>query len=166
MPHDVLERLLANLLETHGVYKRLLGIAEQKQEHILQNDTDCLREDLQAEAELAGRGAQLNAEREDLHRRCCNSLSSPTEVATLEDLCQYMPAEWHERFELERKGLRRTLERLHGVNRVNVSLVNSSLEFMEGLLAALFDTERISAYGHTGIRDRAEIPVRTLDASA
>ena len=77
-----------------------------------------------------------------------------------------MPRVWHERFQKERLALRRTLEKLHEVNRVNVMLVNNSLEMMEGLLSAIFNTESTAAYGRNGIRARPELVRGSLDARA
>ena len=166
MPSEVLNQLLANLRETHKVYASLLEIAEQKQQHILHNDIAGLRKDLQLEERLAGEGTRLSGERRAVHRRSCIALNAPESTEALEDLCRYMPAPWRDRFEAKRTDLRRTLERLHSVNRMNVSLVNSSLDLMEGLLAALFGTERVSAYGRTGVRAPTQVPARALDAKA
>ena len=132
----------------------------------MHNDIAGLRKDLQLEERLAGEGTRLSGERRAVHRRSCIALNAPESTEALEDLCRYMPAPWRDRFEAKRTDLRRTLERLHSVNRMNVSLVNSSLDLMEGLLAALFGTERVSAYGRTGVRAPTQVPARALDAKA
>jgi len=167
MPYDVLQRMLANLQASHKVYQRLLSLARLKQAHIMNNELESLREDLKLEEQLAGRGADLNAEREEIHSKCRTVLNLGPDAETLEDLCDGMPPEWNYRFASIRKEMRSTLEELHRVNRMNALLVNNCLEFMEGLLAALFDAEPTAAYGPRGNSRRiAELPLRTLDAQA
>jgi len=166
MHHNALDKLFENLRESRKTYASLLQVAEQKQQHILENDIEGLRADLQIEEALAAEGTRLNAERDELHTHCRMILNTGPDTRTIEDLCKYMPAEWHERFETARISLRETLERLHSVNRANVSLVNNSLHLLDGLLSAVFGTERTSAYGRRGERSQTRIPVRTLDASA
>jgi len=166
MHHNALDQLLENLQKSRKTYGSLLEVAEQKQHHILDNDIEGLRADLQSEEDLAGEGTRLNMERDELHTQSRRILNARPDARTIEDLCEYMPPEWHKRFETERVGLRQTLERLHSVNRTNVSLVNNSLHLLDGLLSAVFGTERTSAYGRRGERSQTRIPVRTLDASA
>ena len=166
MHHNALDKLLENLRESRKTYASLLAVAEQKQHHILENDIESLRADLQSEEDLAGEGTRLNTERNELHTQCRRILNARPDTRRIEDLCEYMPPEWNERFETERIGLRQTLERLHTVNRTNVSLVNNSLHLLDGLLSAVFGAERTSAYGCRGERSQSRIPVRTLDASA
>lgn len=166
MPHDVLEDLLGNLRKTNRVYASLLDVARQKQTHILGNHIEELREDLSTEGRLAEDGTRLNTERKAIHRECRGLLNAGVGVETLEDLCRFMPAEWHDRFAEERKGLRHTLESLQDVNRINVALVNNSLSLMEGLLTALFDTVPVTTYGPRGLRAKSELQVRSLDTRA
>ena len=166
MRHNALDRMLENLRESRETYASLLEVAEQKQQHILANDIEGLRADLKSEEQLAGEGTRLNTEREELHAECRRILHARPGARTIEDLCEYLPPEWHERFRTERAGLRETVERLRRVNRANVSLVNNSLHLLDGLLAAVFGTERTSAYGPRGERSQTRIPVRTLNASA
>ena len=166
MAHDVMEDLLGNLQETHRTYWELLNVADRKRTHILQNDIENLREDLRAEESFADEGARLSGLREGMHRQCRDLLNAGEGVETLDDLCRFMPAEWNDRFEEERAGLRKTIESLREVNRVNMTLVNNSLELMDGLLAALFDAEPISTYGPRGLRTRTRVQVRSLDARA
>lgn len=164
MLNSLLERLLNNLQETHKVYTRLLEVAERKQNHILNHETENLKADLKVEEGLAGAGTGLNAEREEMHGRCRAMLNLREGGNTLEELCRFLPHQWRQRFLVERQDLRKTLERLHSVNRMNVALVNHSLELMEGLLSALFDAEPVCAYGPDGIRTRADWARRALDA--
>jgi len=167
MPHEVLQRLLLNLQTSHKVYQRLLDVARLKQSHIMSNELEPLREDLKLEAQLAGHGADLNAEREGIHRKCSTLLNLDSGAETLEDLSRAMPPEWNHRFAAIRTDMRATLEQLHQANRMNALLVNNSIEFMEGLLAALFDAEPPATYGPTGASRRiTELPLRTLDAQA
>jgi len=166
MSRDPLRRLLANLHATRRVYADLLRAAQRKQNHILASDIRELRRDLEAEERLAGEGARLNAEREQLHRLCCRSLGLGQEVRTLEGLCRFLPQQWRERFQAQRRDLLDIQRRLQDVNRMNVALVNNCLELMEGLLAALFDVEPVSAYGPRGVRRKAELPARSLDTRA
>ena len=162
---DGQQRLFANLQTTHQVYQQLLELAEKKRAHIIANDIEELRADLAAEERLAAEGATLGAERESLHRQCCAALEVRAQGSKLEDLCRAMPPEWARRFQRERDGLRRTLDRLLRVNRANVVLVNNSLQLMRGLLAALFGAEQVSAYGRRGVRSETELTRRVLDTS-
>jgi len=173
MPDNPLERLFINLQTAHKVYAHLLELAERKRLHIVQNDLEALRRDIEAEQRLAAAGASLNAERELLHRECCAALriKGPAKApqgpaAKLEDLCAAMPREMAQRFSRERAALCRTLERLLRANRVNAFLVNNSLDLMQGLLNALFGGEKICAYGPRGVRTRTEYSVRALDTRA
>ncbi len=166
MAHEVMKRLLINLQTTNKVYERLLEVAERKQQHILHNEIERLREDIEHEEALAGSGADLNMEREQLHRQCQAQLNAGPQAGTLDELCRHMPEPWHMRFEEARTGLRQTLQELHNVNRVNTALVNNSIELMEGLLAALFDTEPAATYGPRGRRAVLELPARALNAKA
>lgn len=166
MALDVLDSLLNNLRETHGVYRRLLDVAEEKKAHILASDLDGLREDLEAEATLAEKGAGLNAARDELHRHCCETFHVDTGGRMLEDLSEFLPDDWRGPFDEERSGLRKTLETLRDRNRMNMVLVNNSLELMEGLLAAMSGTETVRTYGRRGKRVNGGPPVRALDAKA
>lgn len=166
MAPDVLPRFFAHLQATGRVYARLLEVAEQKQKHILQNDIEQLREDLRQEEQLANEGATLDAQRDTLHARCRAQLNVTEGGATLHDLCAHMPAPWKERFQAERQALRETLERLHEANRLNVALVNNSLDLMKGLLSALFDAEPTAAYERNGLRTGMDVSGRALNASA
>jgi flagellar biosynthesis/type III secretory pathway chaperone len=173
MPDNPQERLLINLQAAEKVYQRLIELAEKKRLHIVHNDLDALRQDIEAEQRLAAMGASLNTEREVLHRECCAALRvkarAPARagaLATLEDLCRAMPQEMAERFSRQRATLRRTLEQLLRANRANAFLVNNSLDLMQGLLAALFGGNKIHAYGPKGARARTEYSVRSLDTQA
>jgi hypothetical protein len=173
MPDNPLERLLINLQTAHKVYRRLLELAERKRLHIVQNDLEALRRDIESEQRLAAAGASLNAEREALHRECCAALrvrapakAPPGAAAKLEDLCAAMPREMAQRFSSERTALCRTLEQLLRANRANAFLVNNSLDLMQGLLNALFGGEKTCVYGPKGSRARTEYSVRSLDTQA
>jgi hypothetical protein len=173
MPDTPLERLFINLQTAHKVYQRLLDLAERKRRHIIQNDLEALRRDIEAEQRLAAAGASLNVEREALHRECCATLRVRPPIRTpqgaalkLEDLCAAMPRETAQRFARERAALCRTLEQLLRANRANAFLVNNSLDLMQGLLNALFGGEKIAAYGPRGARGRTEYAVRSLDTQA
>ncbi len=166
MSRDPLHRLLGNLQTTRQVYSELLAVAERKQKNIMENDIEGLRKDLDTEERLAGQGARLNSDRTELHRLCQKRLGVGKDAETLEALCRLMPPDWRDKFRTEREDLLQTQRRLHSINKMNVALVNSCLELMEGLLAALFDLEPISAYGPRGIRKKAELPARSLDTRA
>ena len=173
MPGNPQERLLVNLQAAHQVYQHLLELAERKRLHIVHNDLEALRRDIEAEQRLAAMGASLNSEREALHRECCAALhvkagaKAPLgAAATLEDLCRAMPQELAQRFSRQRVALRRTLEQLLRANRANAFLVNNSLDLMQGLLTALFGGEKIYAYGPRGARTRTEYSMRSLDTQA
>ena len=173
MPGSPQERLLVNLQAAHKVYQHLLELAEKKRLHIVHNDLEALRRDIESEQRLAAMGAALNTEREALHRECCAALrvkppAKPPQgaVATLDDLCRAMPQELAQRFSLQRAALRQTLEQLRRANRVNAVLVNNSLDLMQGLLAALFGGDKINAYGPRGARTRTEYSMRSLDTQA
>ena len=77
MLNSLLERLLNNLQETHKVYTRLLEVAERKQNHILNHETENLKADLKVEEGLAGAGTGLNAEREGV-APCSTSAKAAT----------------------------------------------------------------------------------------
>ena len=166
MPHDTLETLLDNLRKTHRVYSQLLDIAERKQTHILQNDTASLRLDLKDEETLSSEGSRLTSERDRIHEVCREELEADDTANTLESLSRYMPEAWHTPFNRERAALKDTLGRLQKVNRVNVALVNNSIELMDGLLSALFGTEPVAAYGPRGGRVKRAVRVHSLNASA
>jgi hypothetical protein len=173
MPGNPQERLLINLQTAHKVYQHLLELAERKRLHIVHNDLEALRRDIESEQRLAAAGASLNTEREALHRECCATLRVKARAAspqgatpTLEDLCQALPQEIAGRFARERAALRKTLEQLFRANRANAFLVNNSLDLMQGLLAALFGGEKIYAYGPKGARARTEYSMRSLDTHA
>jgi len=173
MPDNPLERLLINLQTAHKVYQRLQELAERKRLHIVQNDLEALRRDIEAEHRLAAAGASLNVERESLHRECCAALrvrppagSPQGSPPKLDDLFAAMTRETAQRFSRERTALRGTLEKLLRANRANAFLVNNSLDLMQGLLNALFGGERTSAYGPKGSRARTEYSVRSLDTQA
>jgi len=165
MPRDAFERLLANLRKTRQTYARLLELGEAKQRHILCNDVEKLGELLRREESLVADGARLNEERGELHRLCRRRLAGSPSAETLSELCRHLPPYWRERFGAERDRLLETQRRLQQVNRTNVMLVNNSLALLQGLLAALFDVEPVSAYGPRGGRRRAELRTRSLDAS-
>ena len=166
MPRDPIETLLDNLRETHDVYRRLLTVAEKKKTHILQNDIEGIRADIQAEETLSRKGAGLNAACDDLRRECSRSMGDGDDVPTLETLGSLLPTERREPFEEERRALKGTLRELRDRNRTNMVLVNNSLGLMEGLLAAMFGTETVSTYGRRGNRTRGGMPVRALNAKA
>lgn len=166
MPPDVFQRLLQNLQATQKVYATLLEVAERKQQHILKNDIDSLREDLQSEERLAAEGSMLGLQRDALHQCCRQALNLVKGGETLTDLCRRLPLVWQDRFRKERDALARTIEGLHSANRINVALINNSLEMLEGLLTALFDAEPVSAYGPTGMRSRPELVHGSLNAHA
>jgi FlgN protein len=166
MPHETLKRLLINIETSNKIHERLLEVAERKQQHLLTNDVDGLRDDLQDEQGLATDGAHLNVEREELHALCLRRLQAPTSVKKLEQLCAIMPGEWPERFGPARARLRSTVEKLRDVNRMNMVLVNNSIDLMQGLLGALYQTEAVPTYGRRGGQYNNRINVRTLDTKA
>jgi len=166
MPRHPIETLLSRLRETHQVYRGLLKVAEDKKTHILQNELEGLRADIEAEETLSRKGADLNAVCDDLRGECLRSLGRDDEAGTLEELTRLLPAEWREPFEEERSGLKSTLRKLRDCNRMNMALVNSSLDLMEGLLAALFGTETVSTYGRRGKRTRTGAAAHALNAKA
>ncbi len=165
MASDVFQRFFANLQASRKLYARLIAVAERKKEHILRNDAEGLREDLNEEEQLAGAGTELDLQRLALHQRCCVEVGAQ-EAKTLGQLCAALPPPWKGRFLKEREQLQGTVSRLHELNRLNTALVNNSLDLMNGLLAAMFNTEQTAAYGKTGIRVGAEIPCRTLEVGA
>jgi flagellar biosynthesis/type III secretory pathway chaperone len=166
MSADILQRLFQNLQACRHVYARLLEVAERKRAHLVRNDAVALRQDLADEERLAGMGAELAAEREQLHTRCAAFLRVRPAARTLGDLTRAMPQGWQTRFDAERRELRRTVERLQDVNKVNVILVNNSLEMMQGLLAAMFDAEPATGYARNGMRPQPRFLRHTLDARA
>ena len=166
MHDEARRRLLINLETTCEVYARLLDVAKRKQQHIMHNEVNALREDIQEEEILATGGVDLNTEREQLHRKCSDLLAPGAEADTLDRLCRHMTEPWHTRFRDVRARLKQTVRQLHEANQMNAVLVNNSIELMNGLLAALFDTEPVGAYAPRGKRTTTELPIRTLDARA
>lgn len=157
-------QLFANLQASRKLYARLLEVAENKKKHILQNDIEGLREDLASEQQLASTGTELDLQRQLLHERC--SVTVRSKPKTLSALCNYLPEPWKGRFQQERDDLRALAEKVHQMNRVNVALVNNSLDLMNGLLAAMYNTEQTAAYGKSGVRIGADLPHRTLEIGA
>ncbi len=173
MPDNPLERLLINLQTARKVYERLLELAERKRQHIVHNDLEALRKDIESEQRLAAAGASLNTEREALHRDCCAALRvkarrrRPRAPRPSSRTCaRPCPGKWRSVSSRERTALCRTLEQLLRANRANAFLVNNSLDLMQGLLNALFGGEKICAYGPKGARSRTEYSVRALDTQA
>lgn len=164
MSAEILQRLYQNLQACHQVYTRLLNVAERKRTHLVGNDVAALRDDLREEERLAGMGAQLAAERDRLHGECAAWLRPGAQVRSLGELTPAMPEGWRSRFDTERRGLRRTLERLQEINKVNVILINNSIEMMQGLLSAMFDAEPTAGYGRNGMRPQTQFLRHTLDA--
>ena len=164
MAHDVLERLLRNLRETRRVYDELIAAAERKREHIVNSNMDKLDSDLKDDDALIERAAELNAQRPELHRLCRMELDAPESAGTLKTLCSYMPHDWAERMRRERRELLAAQNRLQSINRVNTVLINNALDYMGGLLSALFDVESISAYDPRGARTQSDLRTRSLDA--
>jgi hypothetical protein len=165
MISDVFQQLFANLQASRKLYTRLLEVAERKKQHIVHNDVEGLREDLKNEEQLAATGTELDLQRQTLHRRCCSDVHAK-DTKNLRSLCDVLPEPWKGRFLKEREELRTTVEKVHEINRINVALVNNSLDLMNGLLAAMYDTEQTAAYGKSGIRLGAELPHRTLEIGA
>lgn len=165
MPSDIFQQFFANLQASIKLYGRLVEVAQRKREHILANDVEGLREDLKVEQELAGIGTELDLQRPVLHKRCCAEVKAQG-ARTLAQLCTALPEPWKQRFISAREQLRDLAARLHELNRVNVALVNNSLDLMSGLLTAMFNTEQTAAYGKSGVRVGAEIPFRTLEVGA
>ena len=166
MSADILQRLYQNLQACHQVYSRLLDVAERKRAHLVGNDVTALREDLREEERLAGMCAQLASERNRLHGECAARLRPGAHVRSLGELTPAMPDGWRTRFDSERRALRRTIERLQEINKVNVILINNSIEMMQGLLAAMFDAEPTAGYGRNGMRPQPQFLRHTLDARA
>jgi flagellar biosynthesis/type III secretory pathway chaperone len=166
MLHEALKRLLINLETSEKVQERLLDVARRKQQHLLSHDIEALRSDLKEEEEFAAEGEALHAERETLHRQCVRRLQAEETVRTLEELCKHMPGEWSGRFAGARERLRGTVKQLRHVNRLNMVLVNNSLELMQGLLAAVTNTEPAPTYGRRGGPPAHSLAVRTLDTEA
>ena len=164
MPRNPIQTLLDRLQDTHEVYRRLLTIAEEKKTHILGNDLDSLRADIEAEETLSRKGADLNAVCDELRGECLRALGRQDGAGTLEDLTRLLPADRRKPLEQERGGLKDTLRKLRDRNRMNMALVNSSLDVMEGLLSAMFGTETVSTYGRRGRRTRSGPPARALNA--
>jgi hypothetical protein len=162
---DAFHQLFANLQASRKLYSRLLEVAERKKRHIIGNDVDGLREDLKTEEQLAATGTELDLQRRALHARCRAAVNAP-DAKTLLRLCDALPEPWNGRFRKEREALRDTVERVHELNRVNVALVNNSLDLMNGLLTAMYGAEQTAAYGRSGVRVGAELPHRTLEIGA
>jgi flagellar biosynthesis/type III secretory pathway chaperone len=164
MLSDAFHQLFANLQASCKLYSRLVEVAERKKQHIVGNDVEGLREDLKAEEQLAATGTELELQRRALHARCV--VASASNARTLLRLCDALAEPWKGRFLKARRELRESVERVHELNGVNVALVNNSLDLMNGLLAAMYDTEQTAAYGRSGIRVGAELPHRTLEIGA
>jgi hypothetical protein len=165
MISDVFHQLFANLQASRKLYARLLEVAERKKQHILHNDVEGLREDMKSEEQLAATGTELELQRQALHLRCSNAAQAKN-ARTLRSLCDALPEPWRGRFLKEREELRGIVERVHEINQVNVALVNNSLDLMNGLLAAMYNTEQTAAYGKSGVRLGADLPHRTLEVGA
>lgn len=164
MAGDIFQQFFSNLQLTQKLYARLLETAENKRSHILANNVEHLREDLQLEERLAGAATELDLQRQALHQRCCAELK--VHATTLQALTDAMPPPWKEHFQRERNRLQQTMHKLHAVNRANVGLINNSLELVNGMLAAMFDAEPVAAYSRQGVRAAAELSHRALNASA
>ena len=159
MPDNPLERLLINLQTAHKVYQRLLELAERKRPHIVQNDLEALRRDIESEQRLAAAGASLNTEREAPAPRVLRGAarqsrrqSAPGRRGQARGPVRgHAPGNGPAFFAPSARRCCRTLEQLLRANRANAFLVNNSLDLMQGLLNALFGGEKICAYGPRGV---------------
>ncbi|HRU05887.1 MAG TPA: flagellar protein FlgN [Candidatus Brocadiia bacterium] len=153
MSAETILNLQKNLAESEKLYSELLELARVKQTHLVANDLDSLKTDLQREQALLARISRVENSRAQLHAQCIESLGLDKEVCRLEQLAPHLPPEMQDEFRRSRERLIATIEALHKVNSANIALINTSLDIIERAIQAVFGAETpASAYNAYGAR--------------
>jgi flagellar biosynthesis/type III secretory pathway chaperone len=165
--HSLFTELTALLRQEIEHYRRLLELVRRERNRIVQGNLSSLVELTQKKQAITTELAQLERSRQSLLDRLARELGEPAHTLTLAHVARRAPPEFAEVLNTLLSDFRGVIGRLVAGNDVNRSLLDRSLELVQGSLA-LFRTVMAanSTYDASGRTEPSEHALVALNQMA
>ena len=156
---ETLTATLALLEEQRLVQERLLALSEEKQQVILRNDTERLREIVAEEYQLLGRMKTIEKRRLSQAEAFARETGVPVEDVTVSLLSDHAEGEDRKHLLGLQAALLKLLTELRRLNELNHGLLETQLQYTGLMLSAIGDTADPlnNFYGTDGKSSSADI---------
>lgn len=128
MTEKNLNELTEILKEENELYKKLLDIAEDKKETLINNNIESLFEHVESDREHIDRVAELEERRLNLMNEIKENFEIEDDLSYMEFVNQ-LPDYWGEKLNPIRDELLATLEEFHIINEENKKLIEEAVKF-------------------------------------
>lgn len=128
MTEKNLNELTEILKEEHELYKKLLDIAENKKETLINNNIESLFEHVESDREHIEKVAELEEKRLTLMSEIKENFAIEDDLSYMEFVGQ-LPDHWGEKLNPIRNELLETLEEFHVINEENKKLIEEAVKF-------------------------------------
>jgi len=128
MQAELKENLIKLLKEEKELYQKLFAVAEEKNEALLENDTEALSKTLAADQEVIEKIEAKEKERKEIIEKIKKEFDLKLEHDKYSDFIKELPADWEEDLRKIREEIIELTDEFYSLNDQNQKLLNQALE--------------------------------------
>ncbi|MBE5812366.1 MAG: flagellar protein FlgN [Clostridiales bacterium] len=147
-----MEKLLNILDEELNLYKTALELSNNKTVLLKENKVKELESMTKEEESLVATIIEKEKERIQEVKNICKQYGKPESSLKIEELCEFIEGSKEELLDYK-KEIIKVLEELKNVNKINSSLINSSLEYINFTVNMLTETSKNPVYQPGGFQE-------------
>jgi flagellar biosynthesis/type III secretory pathway chaperone len=128
MQAELKENLIKLLKEEKELYQKLFAVAEEKNEALLESNTEALSETLAADQEVIEKIEAKEKERKEIIEKIKKEFDLKLEHDKYSDFIKELPADWEEDLRKIREEIIELTDEFYSLNDQNQKLLNQALE--------------------------------------
>ena len=128
MQAELKENLIKLLKEEKELYQKLFAVAEEKNEALLESNTEALSETLAADQEVIEKIEAKENERKEIIEKIKSEFDLKLEHDKYSDFIKELPADWEEDLKDIRQKIIELTDDFYSLNDQNQKLLNQALE--------------------------------------
>ena len=128
MEEQLLKQLIEILKKEYQEYEKLLSLAEQKKESLIENDVDRLSNLIDTEEEVLTTISDYDNQRDKLVYTLSQELEIDHQEINYSELIDHIPEEWVKKLEPVRDKLLTIIDELHTINESNKMLIDEAIK--------------------------------------
>jgi len=128
MQAELKENLIKLLKEEKELYQKLFAVAEEKNEALLENDTEALSKTLAADREVIEKIEAKEKERKEIINKIKEEFDLKLEHDKYSDFIKELPADWEKDLKKIREEIIELTDEFYSLNDQNQKLLSQALE--------------------------------------
>jgi len=137
-------QLFEVLKDELDVFKELLNLGNKKTDVLIEGDVELLKEIISLEQDIILNLGKLEKEREQLINALGEKMGQQSEDITARMILKLLPQEKQKSYEAKYVEIKKILEELDEVNKLNENLIKSALDYIELSIDLLTDASKTS----------------------